>query len=81
MRLVMGDLKEQDLRALIQAISNICYSEEFSALKQELECLYNAAGVENPSVSAFQDTLYALLCQNKEEDMEENGDHIKNYAH
>lgn len=67
MRLELGSLKERDVRALIQAISNICNSEEFATLKQELENLYDVAGIENPAVSAFQDTLFALLCQQKEE--------------
>lgn len=76
MRLAMVDLKEQDIRVLIQMISYICYSDEFKSLKQELEYLYNAAGVENPSVSAFQDTLYALLCQH-----EEDSGYVKSCAH
>jgi hypothetical protein len=67
MRLAMVDLKDQDVRALIQIISYICYSEEFKSLKQELEYLYSTAGVVNPSVSAFQDTLYALLCQQEDD--------------
>lgn len=65
MQLAMVDLKDQDVRVLIQIIAYICYSDEFKALKQELEYLYNAAGIENPSVSAFQDTLYTLLCQHE----------------
>ncbi|HBS60279.1 MAG: hypothetical protein AAGU23_09585 [Bacillota bacterium] len=66
MRLALVDMKDQDVRRLIQVIAYICYSEEFKSLKQELEQLYGAAGVENPSVSAFQDTLYALLCQHED---------------
>lgn len=68
MQLAMLDLKDQDIRVLIRVISYICYSEEFKALKQELEYMYSAAGVDNPSVSAFQDTLYALLCQHEDDD-------------
>lgn len=67
MRIAMVDLQDQDVRTLIQLVSYICYSEEFLSLKQELEYLYSAAGVENPSVSAFQDTLYTLLCQHEDE--------------
>lgn len=77
MQLAMVDLKDQDVRVLIQIISFICYSEEFKSLKQELEYLYSAAGVENPSVSAFQDTLYTLLCQHEDD----SSSYIKSRAH
>ncbi len=77
MQLAMVDLKDQDARVLIQIISFICYSEEFKSLKQELEYLYSAAGVENPSVSAFQDTLYTLLCQHEDD----SSSYIKSRAH
>jgi hypothetical protein len=77
MQLAMVDLKDQDVRVLIQIISFICYSEEFKSLKQELEYLYSAAGVENPSVSAFQDTLYTLLCQHEDD----SSSYTKSRAH
>lgn len=77
MQLAMVDLKDQDVRVLIQIISYICYSEEFKSLKQELEYLYSAAGVENPSVNAFQDTLYSLLCQHEDDSCS----YVKSRAH
>jgi hypothetical protein len=76
MHLAMVDLKDQDVRALTQIIAYICFSEEFKTLKQELEYLYSAAGIDNPAFTAFQDTLYALLCQ-----QEEDYNHVKSCAH
>ncbi|MDH7576710.1 MAG: hypothetical protein QHH75_02585 [Bacillota bacterium] len=63
MRLPVIDEYHQDLRKIVQRISHICMSEEFLALKKELEIIYANCGAEHASILAFQDALYALIAQ------------------
>ncbi|NPV25975.1 MAG: hypothetical protein HPY81_00685 [Firmicutes bacterium] len=57
------DDSHHELRRIVQKISYICTSDEFQALKKELETLYRRYGTEQPAISAFQDALYTLLVQ------------------
>lgn len=57
------DDRHQELRLIVQVVSLICLSEEFTALKKELESLYLRLGNEPASVLAFQDALYSLMAQ------------------
>ncbi len=53
----------QNLKLVVQQISQICLSEEFLALTRELETLYSRNQTERASILAFQDALYALIAQ------------------
>lgn len=59
----MIDEYHQGLRKIVQQISHICMSEEFLALKKELEAIYTYCDTEHASILAFQDALYALIAQ------------------
>ncbi|MBM7868386.1 hypothetical protein GTO89_16125 [Heliobacterium gestii] len=61
MGLPLIDEHHQELRSIAGEVAHICASEEFLALKSELELLYRLAGAEEPARLAFQDALYALL--------------------
>ena len=57
-------LAEEDLKAMLARIAEICVSPEFQNLRRELETIYQRAEAENAGMVAFQDALYALLIQN-----------------
>lgn len=57
-------LPEEDLRAILTQIAEICVSPEFQNLRHELEIIYQRAEADNAGVAAFQDALYTLLSQN-----------------
>jgi hypothetical protein len=57
------DEYHQDLRKIVQRVANVCMSSEFLTLKRELEAIYGRTRGERPSLSAFQDALYAILAQ------------------
>lgn len=57
-------LPEEDLKAMLAQIAEICVSPEFQNLRRELETIYQRAEAENAGLVAFQDALYALLSQN-----------------
>ncbi|NLG86928.1 MAG: hypothetical protein GX489_06900 [Firmicutes bacterium] len=57
-------LAEEDLKAMLAQIAEICMSPEFQSLRRELETIYQRAQAENAGTIAFQDALYALLIQN-----------------
>ncbi len=63
MGLPVIDEYHQDLNKFVQRISEICMSGEFLALKKELEGIYNQYNVEEASILAFQDALYAIIAQ------------------
>jgi len=52
-----------NLRKVVQQISQICLSEEFLALAEELEGFYAKTQADHASIVAFQDALYALIAQ------------------
>ncbi len=55
---------EQDVIRFVQNIAEICFSEEFNSLREELEFTYFNAKVDNAFITAFQDALFAILAQN-----------------
>lgn len=53
-----------DLIRVVQQIAQICLSEEFIALKKELEELYaGTPQTERACTTAFQDALYTMIAQ------------------
>jgi hypothetical protein len=58
-----SDSKEMELREIISQIAEICLSEEFISLRDELERVYKNNGVDNSLLTAFQDALYSILAQ------------------
>lgn len=63
MNLPIMDERHQELRRMVQLVTLICLSEEFTALKKELESLYFKDAREDASILAFQDALYSLMAQ------------------
>ena len=57
-------LPEEDFKAMLTRISEICVSPEFQNLRRELEAIYQRAETDNAGVTAFQDALYDFLIQN-----------------
>ncbi|MGI6128895.1 MAG: hypothetical protein ACOYEO_02220 [bacterium] len=57
-------LPEEDLKAMLAQIAEICISPEFNNLRNELETIYQRAEADNAGIAAFQDALYAFLIQN-----------------
>lgn len=49
--------------AAAQLVSNIIFSKEFAALKEELYSIYCRNNIENAEKEAFQDSLYSFLTQ------------------
>ncbi|ADG82239.1 hypothetical protein Tfer_3206 [Thermincola ferriacetica] len=54
---------EQDVQKFVKDIAEILFSEEFNALRHELENHYFNANIENAFIAAFQDALFAILAQ------------------
>lgn len=54
------------IREMVRIVTQICKSEEFIALKEELEELYHEAGQPNFDDIAFADALYAILIQSED---------------
>ncbi len=61
------DSNEEEIKKWLSHIALICLSEEFQALKTELEKIYLQSNVENFRLTAFQDALYAFLAQEEDE--------------
>lgn len=58
------DERHQEIRNQVQYITAICLSEEFLALKKELEKIYKrSTPEEHAAILAFQDALYSILAQ------------------
>lgn len=57
---------EEEIKKWLNHIALICLSEEFQNLKKELEQIYLTSNVENSSLEAFQDALYAFLAQEED---------------
>ncbi len=73
MVLPVVDDNHQELKKMVHIISAICLSDEFLALRQELEEIYIQGGADQVHAPflAFEDALYALMAQ--EEQDEEDG--------
>lgn len=47
----------------INMVSVAYFSDVFAMLRDELEEMYQLSGESNPSRMAFQDALYAIICE------------------
>lgn len=47
----------------INMVSVAFFTDAFVMLRDELEGMYQCSGESNPSRLAFQDALYALICE------------------
>jgi len=47
----------------INMVSVAYFTDVFAMLREELEAMYRCSGESNPSRLAFQDALYAILCE------------------
>lgn len=63
----LADYRDEQMRLIVDRISSICLSTEFHTLLEELEAIYKKCGMEDSTVTAFQDALYTMLTQNEEE--------------
>ena len=63
MTLPVMDERHQELKRIVSLVTLICLSEEFMALRKELESLYLKHDNESAPVLAFQDALYSLIAQ------------------
>ncbi|MGF7186025.1 putative membrane protein YqiK [Desulfitispora alkaliphila] len=57
------DASHEEMKKYVHLIANICISDNFLALKEELEAFYQSSKLEQPSVQAFQDALYTILAE------------------
>jgi hypothetical protein len=63
MVIAVSDTGEEEFRKIVNQVAEICLSQEFVALRNELEAIYFHNGIENALLTAFQDALYAILTQ------------------
>ena len=63
MVIAVSDTGEEEFRRVINQVAEMCLSQEFVDLKNELEGIYFKKGIENALLTAFQDALYAILAQ------------------
>jgi hypothetical protein len=63
MIIAASDSKEMEFREIINHVAEICQSEEFISLRDELERVYRNNGIDNSLLIAFQDALYSMLAQ------------------
>ena len=63
MVIAVSDTGEEDFRKVINQVAEICLSQDFIDLKNELEGIYFQNDIENAVLTAFQDALYAILAQ------------------
>ncbi|HHW44167.1 MAG: hypothetical protein IMW93_00835 [Thermoanaerobacteraceae bacterium] len=67
------DSSEEEIREWLNHIALICLSAEFQELKKELERIYRCSNVENCTLVAFQDALYAFLAQEEDNPVYQSG--------
>lgn len=63
MVIAISDSREEEIRRIINQVAEICLSNEFVELKNELERIYFKNGIDNALLTAFQDALYSILVQ------------------
>lgn len=63
MVIAISDTGEERFREIINQVAEICLSQEFIDLRNELEDIYFRNEMENALLTAFQDALYAILAQ------------------
>lgn len=64
---MMYDAPEEEIRQWLNSIAVIVLSDEFQALKKELETVYCRSKMDNARIMAFQDALYAFLAEREVE--------------
>ncbi|HUW63543.1 MAG TPA: hypothetical protein VMW83_02420 [Spirochaetia bacterium] len=64
---MMHDAPEEEIRQWLNSIAVIVLSDEFQALKKELETVYCRSNMDNARIMAFQDALYAFLAEREDE--------------
>ena len=57
------DHRHHEIRRYVQYITKIYFSRDFTALRKELEIIYQRSGTAQPGVLAFEDALYATMMQ------------------
>lgn len=60
------DSPDEEIKKWLNHIALICLSEEFQELKKELEQIYRQSEVENYTLAAFVDALYAFVAQEED---------------
>lgn len=63
MVIAVSDTGEEDFKKVINQVAEICLSQDFIDLRNELEGIYFENGIANALLTAFQDALYAILAQ------------------
>lgn len=63
MVIAVSDTGKEEFRQVINQVAEICLSQEFVELRNELEGIYFKNDIENALLTAFQDALYAILAQ------------------
>ena len=58
--------RDKELQKLASKVTVLVLSEEFKALRKELEQIYVESDVEKPQVRSFEDALYSLLLQKED---------------
>lgn len=54
------------IREMVRVVTQVCMSQDFHALKEELEQLYHEMDQINVGEKAFADALYAMLTESEE---------------
>lgn len=57
---------DEEIKNWLNHIALICLSEDFQALKKELEKIYSQSQIEDAQLVAFKDALYAFLAQEED---------------
>jgi len=48
---------------VVNMVSIAYFTDVFVMLREELESVYRRSGEDDPNRSAFQDALYAIICE------------------
>ncbi|RKO66328.1 hypothetical protein [Desulfofundulus salinus] len=67
------DSPDEEIKKWLNHIALICLSEEFQELKKELEQIYRQCQVENYTLVAFVDALYAFVAQEEDSRIYQSG--------
>ncbi|MCK4258673.1 MAG: hypothetical protein KAX49_06830 [Halanaerobiales bacterium] len=59
-------MSDRELRQMVAIVSQICLSQEFQELLEELKFYYRQAGQADYEAMAFKDALYVILQQSEE---------------
>ncbi len=59
-------MSDQEVRQIVSVIAQICLSQEFQELHEELKHYYHQAGQTDSEMVAYADALYVILQQQEE---------------